>query len=237
MKLFTILLLLFLITIPCQANFLRVDKPTIGLSSTGDSGHKHYAFHASYPYDIKILEGQADVAFTFLDTDSESLRDLNLKLETGHRYGFLALKGFGKYGKYSAMSPDNTWRFGGYLEAYLYETDDVEIATGIGTWADGELIGILGVTDEPSGDTPEEATTGLQVHVYAKYKRLSVLTEVVPLDGFKAWHAFTHPSIEVPLYKGLSFIVAGSVDYYTEPRWDGSEQFQYSWKHFLRWGF
>ena len=237
MRLFGLLFFLMILTVTwSHADFHITDRPSFGFSGSGFSGFgNHWLATGIMP--LKAIDGYAGASWIHDDSDDASRKHIRVRLEGGHSWDWFAIRGYGKYGRESAMLQEGLWHGGFNVEARLYEKKEMSVVAGLGTWAEKQTL-LDGYKVNPKD---EGLDFGPRAHLTLKHKHLTLNTEFL-LNADKTYQVRQFIGAEIPLVKlfwleQIYLAVSGNIEYYSVTKHISIDALQWNWRHELKWKF
>ena len=210
----SLIFLMLFIHIVASADFHPTDHPTLGISSSGFGNYQSHAIEGELP--LKFIDGYVGIRYYHSRNDGKLLGDeLLTRLEGGHTFSWLSLRGYLRYGRgIASLYEDNAFHGGGYAEASVYRKKDWSIGVGIGTWAEKSVLAEYGETIDPD---PTGLAIGPRGHLSVKHKAWQV-NSVLYLHPDIRWSAKVLPSWRLKLPFGFQFVLSGEIAYFPEKK-------------------
>lgn len=224
-----LLILFFVFTNICVADFMVSDNPTFDVSA----GWSKNSLRLDIQTVLPIKDGYAGVEWV----KESGYEYLNSRLEQRYRIGQIGIAGYGRYNKSSLMLHEHLIGVGANIELYLYEKHDNNVHVGIGTWASSEKL--LKEYDSGTGGTVEGVDFGPRAHIAINLKKFSLLTEGLFNPDGKNYTIRFLPHLELPIVKlffieQISLVFSARVEYFSETKHPEIDDFHWSWKHSWR---
>lgn len=224
-------LLCMLLVLPSAAEFGDTDKTSFHVFVNNYKEIQTASVSGTIP--IKFIGGYFG-AESFINRSSDSWsHESRARIEGGYESDWIGIRGYSRYGRHNAMGVGSLIHGGGYGYVYLHNSDNLEVTTGLGTWAESvELLDILKLTQDANEDGID---FGLRAHLQMKWKSLSFLAEFLPSQD--TYQVRVIPVYELHLFSKLYWVVTGVFEYRSVSRHIDSDNLQWTFSHRIAWEF